>query len=262
MNGVLFSPQNEKTESFDEGVISSLTANQRMTVEERFRIYHQDYWVRCLESLFEDFPTLVQLLGKSALESIFIEYLRYFPSKSFTLRHLGCDLSRYFREKELPFKTLYEEVAHFEYLLTEVFDAREEIPYHPESLSEEQREFLAEMPLQLQPYLRFMEAHYDLEYLRQSSIQDVPEPLISPELLEIKTRAFVIFRLEGQLHYRVLSVLAMRFFLLFLQPCSLMRACEIFMQQLSESEWVEFSSSIQIWMQQATTEQWFFLAEK
>ncbi len=67
-------------------------SNSRLTSFERLEIYNQQYWYRLLDCLEDDFPGLSAVLGQERFEQLSIEYLKSYPSMSFTLRDIGREL--------------------------------------------------------------------------------------------------------------------------------------------------------------------------
>lgn len=71
--------------------------SEKLTALERISIYSNAYYARLLECLGGCFPILKQSLGDDVFDSFAIEYLQQYPSRSYTLDHLGdrfCDFLR------------------------------------------------------------------------------------------------------------------------------------------------------------------------
>ncbi|BCU77177.1 DNA-binding domain-containing protein [Luteolibacter sp. LG18] len=105
---------------------------------ERLELYHRQYWYRLLDSIGEDFPILIRMLGQERFWSLIEDYLLVRPSRSFTLRHLGEGLPGFVAdwdkatEAERPW--LYA-IARMEYAHMEVFERGECRPVLPEELA-------------------------------------------------------------------------------------------------------------------------------
>ena len=75
-----------------------ITASTQQNSQERYNIYVKDYWPRCIQSLKEDFPCLTHLWDDKTIKKNLTSYLKAYPSKSFTLFHLGQNMKKYFNE--------------------------------------------------------------------------------------------------------------------------------------------------------------------
>jgi hypothetical protein len=97
---------------------------------ERLEVYHRQYWYRLLDSIAEDFPGLRLLLGDEPFWRLMEAYIEAVPSKSFTLRHLGCALPDFIAENpsfaDRPVHA--EEIASLEVALFETEEAAERAP--------------------------------------------------------------------------------------------------------------------------------------
>ena len=129
---------------------------------ERLEIYNRQYWFRLLDSLSEDFPALVRLVGNRAFRGLAESYLRQYPSRSFTLRDLGSRLSSWLeslakqdmRQPEswcaglrYPLQFLAD-VAALEWAYIEAFDAAEFPPLRADEFGN------GAIDLRLQPFVR------------------------------------------------------------------------------------------------------------
>ena len=84
--------------SMAQEAASFIKPNDRLTSVERLEIYSRSYWFRLLDSLRDDFPGLVAILGPTAFERLAKAFLAQCPSQSFTLRDLGSRLESWLRE--------------------------------------------------------------------------------------------------------------------------------------------------------------------
>lgn len=65
---------------------------------ERLEIYARAYYARLLECLQAEYPITVKLLGTEVFDEFGAEYLRRYPSRSYTLNHLGRDFAKFLSE--------------------------------------------------------------------------------------------------------------------------------------------------------------------
>lgn len=139
--------------------------NDRLTSLERLEIYSRSYWFRVQESLYEDFPGLLAVLGERAFHRLSRAYLNGFPSRSFTLRNLGARLESWLQRNpgyagkrhRLALDTVRLEWAHIE-----AFDNAEEKVLGPEDLLELGPSFR----VRLQPYVRLLDLQYPVDDAR------------------------------------------------------------------------------------------------
>lgn len=88
----------------------------------RIRVYSDAYFLRLRNVLREDFPRVAALLGPDQFDEVVKGYLEAFPSKWFSVRHLGRLLSGFFRHRrDLP--ECLADLAELEWARIEVFDA-------------------------------------------------------------------------------------------------------------------------------------------
>src|SRR5271155_476952 len=72
--------------------------SRSQTALERLSIYGYAYYARLLECLREEFPVLKHALGDELFDGFAAEYLEQYPSRSYTLFHLGLDFPRFLAE--------------------------------------------------------------------------------------------------------------------------------------------------------------------
>ncbi len=72
--------------------------SKALTAIERLDIYGRAYFARLLDCLREEFPVLKQALGEDVFNGFAAEYLERYPSRSYTLFHLGLNFPRFLAE--------------------------------------------------------------------------------------------------------------------------------------------------------------------
>jgi hypothetical protein len=75
-----------------------VTRSRALSALERLAIYGYAYYARLLECLREEFPVLKQALGEEIFDAFAVEYLGLYPSRSYTLFHLGTNFPRFLAE--------------------------------------------------------------------------------------------------------------------------------------------------------------------
>jgi hypothetical protein len=139
--------------------------NDLLTSLERLEIYNQQYWFRVLGSLAEDFPGLRAVLGGQRFEAMCKAYLAECPSRSFTLRNLGARLETWLRQNPSWMsdrRALAFDMVRLEWADIEAFDGQAKPPLHSEDLQQVE---IANLKLDIQPYVQLLELHYPVDDL-------------------------------------------------------------------------------------------------
>ncbi|HEX7655172.1 MAG TPA: DNA-binding domain-containing protein [Verrucomicrobiae bacterium] len=148
----------------------AIQSTPQLDARERLELYHRQYWFRILDSLAEDFPHLRRLLGETVFWRLLETYLELVPSRSHTLRHLGCGLADFIRINPglagghpVP----AAELAQLEYAWCEIFEQAD----WPTVAAED----LAAVKLAWQPTLRVFHFHTPLQDIwRQAETETIP----------------------------------------------------------------------------------------
>ena len=141
--------------------------NDRLTSRERLQIYSRSYWYRILDSLYDDFPGLRAILGDEAFHKLSRAYLTAHPSRSFTMRNLGCALEAWLRPRRrytAGKHALALDMVRLEWAHIEAFDSPSAKPLGPEDLLE----LSPELRMSLQPYITLLDVHHPVDDLRIS----------------------------------------------------------------------------------------------
>jgi hypothetical protein len=139
--------------------------NDRLTSFERLEIYNRQYWWRLMSSLAEDFPGLQAILGNRRFDALCKAYLVDRPSRSFTLRNLGCDLEPWLKRNPRwagSKQAIALDMVRLEWADIEAFDGAAEEPLRPADIANAGG---ADLRLKLQPYVRLLKFHYPVDTL-------------------------------------------------------------------------------------------------
>jgi hypothetical protein len=83
----------------DPGEVEDIiTRSRALPALERLAVYGHAYHARLLECLADEFPVLQGLLGEEAFNTLAAGYLQRYPSRSYTLMHLGDRLPQFLEE--------------------------------------------------------------------------------------------------------------------------------------------------------------------
>lgn len=121
----------------DPQIRQAVTGTEKVPVETRLDIYANAYKFRLIEALQDTFPALHTLLGDEDFFNLGVAYLTARPSKHFSLRYFGHQMSSFLKTtqayKEQP---VLSEMAQFEWLLREAFDAADNDIIHMDALQQ------------------------------------------------------------------------------------------------------------------------------
>jgi hypothetical protein len=135
-----------------------------------------------IDGLVEDFPGLYALLGAAKFCEMAVAYLTRYPSRSFTMRYLGSNLSAFLREEPGWLGANLEfgcELAAVEYAQSMAFEAEDLPALNPAEIVSAT---VGEISLALQPCIFLFELSYPVdEWLRsdRSYERDVSEASFS-----------------------------------------------------------------------------------
>ena len=177
------------------GTAGYIKPNDRLTAGERLEIYHRQYWSRLVDSLRDDFPGLLKLLGPRSFQKLALAYLTEYPSRSFTLRDLGQSLPGWLaRHPEYVGPAL--DMVQLEWAHIETWDAAASQPLGPEDLAA----FTPDLPLALQPHLRLLKLSYPVDDVRLGTLSARAVKKRLPGTLYLATH-----RVDGDVFYRRLE---------------------------------------------------------
>jgi hypothetical protein len=146
-----------------EIVESFIKPNDRLTSLERIEIYNRQYWFRLIDSLYDDFPGLLAVMGQRKFSRFVRAYLAKYPSRSFTMRNLGSHLPRMLIDEPNwaePRSALAQDMAAFEWAQVIAFDSAQHPPLQVDDLLGADP---SRLKLGLQPYLTLLDLRYPLD---------------------------------------------------------------------------------------------------
>lgn len=110
---------------FDDA-IASIRPSKTLSPMARIDIYRRMFFLRMTESMAIDYPGVRNALGEEEFDRLVIEeYVRKYPSSSYTLNHLGRNFPRFILESTLKNKAFLADLACLELSVTEMMDAVE-----------------------------------------------------------------------------------------------------------------------------------------
>jgi len=115
----------EKSTQFKHEIIGTKRFNKKT----RLGIYADAYASRLIEALQDNYPALHTLMGDSQFNRMAQYYLSKHPSKNFSVRYFGDQLSQFLQqESRYNSQPVFAEMATFEWALRAAFDAKDQTP--------------------------------------------------------------------------------------------------------------------------------------
>ncbi len=132
-----------------------IAGNARLGPTDQLEIYREQFWLRHVGALEEDFATILRLLGHDAFHVLAERYLDAYPPTSFSLRDLGAHLAD-FVAREAPYRDdpLLADCARIEWAFVEAFDAPDAAPIGPEVIASMPEDAWPDARLELHPGLQ------------------------------------------------------------------------------------------------------------
>jgi hypothetical protein len=129
-------------------VQNEVISTSKMSALKRLDIYRDGYYLRLVEALQQDYPVLHRILGDEDFDQLGRSYINVYPSPFRSVRWFGNGLSNFMQDAD-PYSDnpWLIEMAGFEWLLTESFDAQDS---HVITLAD-----MANIPFENWPGLRF-----------------------------------------------------------------------------------------------------------
>lgn len=184
--------------------------SKNLTAAERISIYANAYYSRLLECLGANYPILKQALGEEVFDSFAFEYLQQYPSRSYTLDHLGESFARFLEEtrpepeegEEVGWPDFLIDLATFEWAVAKVFDGpgvEGKTLLTPAALQSFPPERFAEARLVPVPCLHVLTFRFPINAYYTAARQveegeEVPVPESGEEHVALTRRDFVVRR--------------------------------------------------------------------
>jgi hypothetical protein len=160
-------PLTEELADLGPMTLATVAGNERLSPVEQLDIYREQFWLRHVGSLREDFPSLVHVLGDERFAELSRAYLAQNPPASYTLRDLGVELAA-FLAKTPPWEEdpLLVDIAHLEWAFIEAFDAADAPRLDVSALASASEDAWSRARVAFQPALRRLSLRYPVHELR------------------------------------------------------------------------------------------------
>lgn len=234
------------------GARAVATGNARMSPVDQVDVYREQFWLRHVASLAEDFPTVKYLLGGApAFEALARRYLAAHPPRTFRLEELGADMAAFLRtDPQTASDPLYADCAAVEYGFIEAVSAADPRPFDAASLAGAGEDALMSATLVMQAPLRLVATQHPVHEFR-----DAVRGGASPARPEVAPTHLAIFRSGIELRYFALEPAAFAVVEALLAGLPLDQACDRAIA--SGADEGEIASKLAQWFQWWT--QWGWL---
>ncbi len=105
---------------------NAVLPSKTLTSAERIAIYRRMFYLRMTESMQIDYPGVLHALGEREFNRLISEeYVRRYPSRSYTLNHLGRNFPEFINASQVSEKEFLADLARLELSITNIMDADE-----------------------------------------------------------------------------------------------------------------------------------------
>jgi hypothetical protein len=200
----------------DERANAIATGNDRLSAVEQVDVYREQFFLRHVDALREDFATVAHLVGDDAFEALAHDYLAEHPPSSFTLRDLGEAFPAF-----VAHDALLADLARIEWAFVEAFDAEDLPPFDPSSLAAIAEDAWPSARIVLQPAVQLVAMGHPGHDYRAAVKRgdDPPRP-------EPRASFVVVYRGESSLAYIEVEREAFELLAELTRGSPLGRACE------------------------------------
>lgn len=156
-----------------------IMGDERLSPVDRLNIYANMYFFRILDSLKEDFPSLVRILGDEGFHNLITEYLQAHPPSHYSLRYAGEHLANFVIARSAAnVDGKLADLARFEWALLTAFDAADASSVLAEDLQEIPPEEWGNLRFSLHPSCQLLTMNFDVlavyDHLLEAPLPDLP----------------------------------------------------------------------------------------
>lgn len=167
----------EDFEAYLKGNESSITAlvngDKKADAATRMNIYRNAYTGRLIDILYGDFSTIYEILGTEAFIEMAQQYVKTYPSTSFTVRHFGQYLAKFLQETKPYCDYPYlSQMADFEWAKGTVFDAPDTATFTLDELHSIPPAAWGEVTFQFVPAMTRLVYDYNIPQIWQAIAED------------------------------------------------------------------------------------------
>ncbi len=182
-----------------------VAGNDRLSPAEQADLYREQFWLRHLEALTEDYPGLRALAGADTFDALLRAYLGAHPPRTPSLRDLGADLVR-FAERWPGFpperRAAALEILRYEHAFIDVFDGAEPPPLDGRKLAALGEGGWEQARVALHPLLVLLRLEHPMHHYRLAVAGlDGTKSAEAPPLPERRPVSLVLYRRDRIVHF-------------------------------------------------------------
>jgi hypothetical protein len=229
-----------------------VAGNDRLSPVEQLDIYREQFWLRHLDCMYEDYETLAKLVGWDAFEDMCAAYFAWAPPRDFSLRDLGKRFAEFLAANE-PWASdrLLFDVARTEWAFVDAFDGPDAPPLDVARIAAVPDDAWPRARIGLHPALQRLALDHPAHELRERARTGGEAARPEPRRVNV-----FVYRGEGTLQYievdddehALLDELA--------GGAPLGEACERAMARANVADVAAFESRLGAWFQVWATRGW------
>jgi hypothetical protein len=163
---------------------------------QRVGIYHGMYMLRMIEALSVDYAAVAHFAGDETFEKLVRDYVRQFPSRSYTLNRLGDSFPQWIAASKQKRRIFLRDLASLELAMTHVFDEAEMEPLPADAIAAIPPEKIAEARIVAISALRLLSFDYDANEAFQAFRDERPiKPRRQKTYLAVHRRDYSVYRM-------------------------------------------------------------------
>jgi hypothetical protein len=226
--------------------------NPRLSPVEQLDIYREQFWLRHIGALKEDFVSVHHLLGDAGFEELCARYLAAHPPSSFTLRDVGDKFGDFVEQTE-PYRSdaLLQDCARLEWAFVEAFDAPDDAPLDAQTIATAPEEAWTGARVVLHRSLQRLRLVHPT-HLYRAQVRDGEDP-VRPARIPTNV---VVYRGPEKLMYIAIEPLAFRLLELLADGTALAAACERVAEEAGLADPSLLEPRVGAWFQAWTAYGW------
>lgn len=193
-----------------DALAQQVVGTDRVPVDVRLSIYTEGYRLRLIDALEDMYPALHTLVGDDSWDALTRHYISITPSRHFSIRYYGGSLANFLRTTA-PYseQPCIHEMAQFEWMLREVFDAPDAESVTLASMSAAGVVEWGDVLFTLHPTVRFLNLYWNVPGLWKA-IEQASDPIAPVERSQAVT--WMLWRSNLITYFRALEPMETRFF--------------------------------------------------
>lgn len=209
--------------------VQHVTGSARLTPSQQVEIYREQFWLRHVGSLREDFPTIEHLIGKEKFEELCRAYMAAHPPDHFRLRDLSSKMETFLATSS--YEELLVDCARIEWALLEAFDAADAPPLNPDVIGSIAEDDWPRARIEFHPSVRIFSCAHAVKAFRE----DVRNGK-TPERPSREESFYVTFRRNEKLYVEAIERAPFVLLAALARGENLGSACEISARHDAETE--------------------------